>query len=180
MICRTLALSPQRSWSLSVWHGPESRRIVAPGHELVKPASVPKSPATRSRLWETSHYRLPVFFTSTSALSDPFLHQRDTHTASQQLIASHVGQKLSPSQTSRLKQWHALSWLAGYHASVVHIPSSPTRDVNLSPSSSTPWPNSVAFTLLEQPLSARSQRTRGTLPPDPEGRHRVPCGPTLD
>jgi hypothetical protein len=60
-------------------------------------------------LWEISRCRQPVFFTSTSILSDPFQRQQDIHTASLQMTASHAGLKSFPSRTAQPIQCHAPS-----------------------------------------------------------------------
>jgi hypothetical protein len=47
MICRTWAPEQQQNWSRNASYGRACRRIAAPGHVLVRPASAPKSPVTR-------------------------------------------------------------------------------------------------------------------------------------
>jgi hypothetical protein len=75
-------------------------------------------------------------------------------------ILSHCSRALhtmARSQTSQPKPWHAPSSLAGYPASAVRRHSPSTRDVSLSPNSSTPWPNYVVSNFPARPLI--------TLPP---------------
>jgi hypothetical protein len=108
-ICRTQAPKQQQSWWHSVSCGQAYRRIAAPGHELVKPANAPNSPATLLLHWEISHHQQPVFFTSTQTSLDFIQRQQAIHTASLQLTASHDVQKPFQFRTSQPKPWHAPS-----------------------------------------------------------------------
>jgi hypothetical protein len=47
MICRTRAPKQRQGWSHNASYGQACRRIAAPGHVLVSPASAPKCPDTR-------------------------------------------------------------------------------------------------------------------------------------
>jgi hypothetical protein len=47
MTCRTRASKQRQSWLHNASYGRACRRIAAPGHVLVSPASTPKSPVTR-------------------------------------------------------------------------------------------------------------------------------------
>jgi hypothetical protein len=73
-------------------------------------------------------------------------------------ILSHCSRRLHTTARSHPypghhdRHWHALSWPAGSPVSVVQRRSPPTRDVSLSPNSSTSWPNYVVINFLARPL----------------------------
>jgi hypothetical protein len=92
-ICLTQVQRQRHGWSHNVSCGQSSRKIVAPGHGLPRPASAPRYPATQSLQWETSRCLQPVSCTYTSTSCGLSQHRLDTGTASQRSTVLRAGQK---------------------------------------------------------------------------------------
>jgi hypothetical protein len=87
-IYRTREPKQRRSWSQSFLYGQACKRTAVPRHVIASPARAPKSPATQSLHWATSHRRQHVSCTFMYTSWDPFRRRWATHSASLQSIAS--------------------------------------------------------------------------------------------
>jgi hypothetical protein len=179
MIYLTQAQRQQHSWSHNVSCGQASRKIVAPGHGLARPASAPKSPATQSLQWEISRCLQPVSCTSTLTSWGLSQHRQATGTASLRSTVSRVGQKQSQYRTSQQHITRPRCRLdipfrlpADYH----HGPGTSIRVAPLP----LPGQNVWNPALQDNRPSPSSQWSGGTFPPDVEGSHHVPRRPAVD